>query len=382
MKIALCTDFFFPIVGGISSHIAGLASELERRGNEVVIISKYMNNAPKNFQQIKSRRVIYTKPLASIPILLMPPIPSEMKKVFIKEKFDIIHAHHAFTPTSLLSIHIAKKLGIPAILTNHTTFLVYDREKIWVPLSYILYPFRKYINEADLIIAVSNSATNSIRHFTRDDKIVIVPNGVDVNFFNSDHNFSNKATYQAYDDPIILYVGRLVYCKGIHILVKAMPYILKDFPNTHLIIVGEGYMKKPIELFVKNLKLEKNVSLIGFVPYEELPNLYSLSHVFVLPSLHCESFGITLLEAMASGKPVVASKIGGIPEIIENEKTGLLFKRGDAMDLASKVLNILNNHNFAQTLACNAQKLVMKKYDWSIIVDKIETLYEYILSIY
>lgn len=377
MKIALCTDYFYPRIGGISSHIAGLASELERRHHEVVILTKF-NKSNKRYSI--TEKVIYLKPSIPIPVILVPPKIANIREALEQGKFDIVHAHHAFTPTSLLSISAAKKIGIPAVLTNHTIFLAPDQKSLWAPMSYVLYPLRSYINNANSITAVSQIAADFIGHFTKRRRIVVVPNGTDPDRFGSKSCIANETTNEVSGEHIILYVGRLVYRKGIHILVKAMPLILRELPDAQLLIAGEGIMENFIKLLIKSLDLEDHVTLLGFVPDEKLPDLYRLSRVFVMPSLYCESFGITLLEAMASRKPVVASNVGGVPEVIEDEVTGLLFKKGDERDLADCVLRILNEHCFALELAERARRSVENNFSWSSIAYKLECLYEELLA--
>jgi len=105
LRVALCTDYFYPHVGGVQSHVAGLASELERRGHEVTILAKQVKTKLSNDSlQILSKRIIYLEPVFPVPIILIPPKLAEVREVIRKGRFDIVHAHHAFTPTSLLSI--------------------------------------------------------------------------------------------------------------------------------------------------------------------------------------------------------------------------------------------------------------------------------------
>jgi len=378
LRVALCTDYFYPHVGGVQSHVAGLASELERRGHEVTILAKQVKTKLSNDSlQILSKRIIYLEPVFPVPIILIPPKLAEVREVIRKGRFDIVHAHHAFTPTSLLSISAAEKLRIPSILTNHTIFLASNAKYVWVPASYILYPYRRYINKASLITAVSRAAAKFIGHFTEEKKIVVVPNGVDVERFASTEK--DTPPYLS-EKPIILYVGRLAYRKGLQVLVSAMPFVLKEFPYAKLLIVGEGYMKCLVRMLIKSLDLDGKVKLLGFIPDEKLPDLYGLSSLFVLPSLYCESFGITLLEAMASGKPVVASNVGGIPEVVRDGITGLLFRRGDAYDLACNIIKVLSDHNLAESLAFNAKELVKKRCSWSAVAGKMEDIYEKTLN--
>jgi glycosyltransferase involved in cell wall biosynthesis len=379
LRVALCTDYFYPSIGGVQSHVAGLASELERRGHEVAILARQVRIDLLNGFLLTSqsrKKVIYVEPIFPLPIILVPPKPAKIREVISRGRFDIVHAHHAFTPTSLLSISSAEKLRVPSILTNHTIFLVSDVKHIWVPTSYILYPYRRYINKASLITAVSEAAAKFIEHFAKGKEIVVVPNGVDVERFT----LIVRKTISLLERPTILYVGRLVYRKGLHVLVRAMPFVLKEIPDAQLLIVGEGYMDSFLRMLIKSLNLEENVKMLGFIPDEKLSELYTSSHLFVLPSLYCESFGITLLEAMASGRPIVASNVGGIPEVVEDGVTGLLFRRGDAQDLADKIIKVLNDNKLAQTLAFNARKLVKERYSWTVIASKVEDLYEKTLN--
>jgi len=377
LKVALCTDYFYPRIGGVSSHIAGLASELERRHHEVVILTKF---AKSDTRYSIAGKVSYLNPSIPIPVILVPPKASDIREALERGKFDIVHAHHAFTPTSLLSISAARKIGIPAILTNHTIFLASHHKSLWVPTSYVLYPFRRCINKANLITAVSRTAADFIGHFTERGRIVVVPNGIDPNRFDSRSCAADEPTHEVGSEHIILYVGRLVYRKGIHVLVKAMPQILRKLPDAQLLIAGEGIMENYIKLLIKGLDLEDHVRLLGFVPNEKLPDLYGLSQVFVLPSLYCESFGITLLEAMASGKPIVASNVGGVPEVIEDEVTGLLFRKGDGRDLADDVFRIMNDRGLALELARKARRSVEDNFSWFVVADKMECLYEELLA--
>jgi len=379
MKIALCTDWFFPMSGGVQSHVVGLASELAKRGHEVVIITKEMNSIKGHPLVLNAEhiRLKQAKPMAPIPLIFVPPSLAELQGILKREDFDIVHAHHAFTPTSLMSVSSAKKLGIPTVLTNHSMFLLHDSDYFWTTMSYLLFPFRRYINKADKIIAVSQAAAEFIEHFTRRDKIVVIPNGVDITRFNPvNSTVPGSLPLSTPEKPIILYVGRLAYRKGIHVLLKAMPYILEAIPQTRLLIAGSGYMEGLIRLLVKSLNLEDHVELLGFVPDDELPSLYNLSDLFVLPSIYCESFGITLLEAMASGTPIVASETGGVPEVIENEVDGILFEKGNEIDLADAVVKVLSSPTLAEELAKNARKKVEERYSWTVVGEAIEEVYK------
>ena len=236
MKIALCSDWVYPSVGGVQSHIDGLASQLTILGHEVVIVSKDMNDGEDINPSYKTViREIKTKSIAPIKHVIVPPSREDLRKVMKKEKFDIVHAHHAFTPTALLSINVAKKLGIPAVLTNHSISIASSSDILWNSMSQILFPLKKYIDEADRIIAVSHAASEFIGRFTEGKKIIVIPNGVDVSKFSrSEYPDPGLIDPESLESPTLFSVGRLSFRKGFHLLIEAMPNILKKIPDAQL----------------------------------------------------------------------------------------------------------------------------------------------------
>ena len=363
MRITLCSDYFYPKIGGITTHIEGLAKALEERGHEVVIITKKakFDDRQHGLNVIRVNSFFNTSRVLDIPQI------SELEKKIKKFKPDIIHGHHAFSPISLLSIVIGKKLGIKTVLTNHSIQLLHDFDYLWKPTSYVLFPYKEYINNTDRIIAVSHAAAKFISHFTSK-KIEIIGNGINVNEFSPE--------VKTFDGKSVLFVGRFTYRKGIHILLEAFQKVKREVENAHLTLVGNGYFSSILNLLIKTLNLGKNVSIVGQVKKEKLIEIYQNSHVFVLPSLYGESFGIVLLEAMASKTPVIASDDGGIKEIIKDKKTGLIVKKGDVEELSEKIVELLLDQNLSKKISTTAFREV-KKYDWKKIVKRIEAVYKW-----
>ncbi len=362
MKIALCSDYFYPKIGGITTHIEGLAKALEERGHEVVIITKKakFNDKRHGLNVIRVNSFFNTSGVLDIPQT------SELEKKIKEFKPDIIHGHHAFSPISLFSIAIGKKLGIKTVLTNHSIQFLYDFDYLWKPTSYVLFPYRKYINDADRIIAVSRAAAKFISHFTSK-KVKIIENGINVD------EFSPK--FKTFDGKSVLFVGRFVHRKGIHILLEAFQKVKEEVEDAHLTLVGDGYFSSIVNLLVKAFNLDKSVSIVGQAKKEKVIKLYQNSHVFVLPSIYGESFGIVLLEAMASKTPVIASDDGGIKEIIKNGKTGFIVEKGDVEKLSEKITKLLLDQKLSKKISTAAFREV-KKYDWKKIVKKIEAVYK------
>ena len=371
----MCSDWVYPSVGGVQSHIDGLATHLTGLGHEVVIVSKELNNEEIGGSQ-NSVREVKTRSVGPFEHAIVPPRREDLLKIMRRERFDIVHAHHAFTPTALLSIHTAKSLGIPTVLTNHSISVASSSDMLWNPMSHILFPLKRYIDEADRIIAVSNAASEFIGRFTENKNIIVIPNGVEVSRFSQDEYPDPGLIPREYNEsPILFTVGRLSFRKGFHLIIEAMPSILSEHPDTQLYIAGSGYMQTFLEGLSTSLGLNDNIHFLGYVPDEALPWLYRNSDAFIFPSITAESFGITLIEAMSARRPVVASRIGGVPEIIEDGKNGLLFNPWDSKALAEKTNKVLSDDTYSEMLGRNAYESVEKKFSWSVITRQIEQVY-------
>ncbi|MCX8179840.1 MAG: glycosyltransferase family 4 protein [Thermofilaceae archaeon] len=366
MKVVLCSDYFYPKLGGITTHVEYLAKSLEKRGHEVVVLTK----KAEFDDRIHGLNVVRVGSLFNSSNPLDVPNTSEIEYFFSGFKPDVVHSHHAFSPLSLFAISVAKKLGIATVLTTHSIQFMYDFDLLWRPSSYVLYPIRQMINEADRIIAVSRAAKTFIRYFTRKD-VTVIPNGVCVNEF--------ALSRKLYDGRSILFVGRLVYRKGVHLLLDLMQHVLHEVPEANLTVAGAGYLAKPLRYLAKTRGLREKVTLVLKPERQELIELYRRSNVFVMPSIYGESFGIVLLEAMASKTPIVAINQGGIGEVVKHGETGFLVNKGEVETMAHHVARLLRDRGLAKLIADKAYKEV-RRYDWSVIVRRIEKVYEDVLG--
>jgi glycosyltransferase involved in cell wall biosynthesis len=219
--------------------------------------------------------------------------------------------------------------------------------------------------------AYTRDLTVSINHLPGKN-IHIIPMGVDQQRF---HKKNQISLGKSCDVPIILSVGRLVERKGLKYLIRAMEQVIKAYPDARLLIGGDGPEKEHLMNESRRLNLEKSVEFLGFISNEEIPKIYSSADIFVLPSIvtqsgDTEGLGVVLLEAMASGVPVIGSEIGGITDIIEDGKTGLFVKAGDPDDLAKKILFILSNKDIRENLSREAMNLIDQKFSWDIVTSQ------------
>ncbi|MDH7477058.1 MAG: glycosyltransferase family 4 protein, partial [Candidatus Bathyarchaeota archaeon] len=215
------------------------------------------------------------------------------------------------------------------------------------------------------------------------DKLIMIPNGVEAETYTKiEHedlsNFRSK--FALPEEKIVLFVGRLVYEKGVHVLINAVPKVLEKV-NAKFVIVGNGYMKEQLSNIVKNMGLAHKVHFTGFMDDETLRKLQKCADVSVVPSLF-EPFGIVAIEAMAAKSPVVVSDTGGLSEIVEHGVTGVKVYANNPESLTWGITKVLLDGNFAKMIKENAYKKVQEKYNWNKIAQQTKATYEMILGEY
>jgi len=211
----------------------------------------------------------------------------------------------------------------------------------------------------------------------------MVPNGVDVEPYGKVENedlSSFRSKFAMPDEKIVLFVGRLVYEKGVHVLVNAIPKVLEKV-NAKFVVVGNGYMKEQLSNIINYMGLAQKVIFTGFVDDETLRKLQKCADVSVVPSLF-EPFGIVALEAMAAKSPVVVSDTGGLSEIVEHDVTGVKVFPDNPESLAWGITRVLTDEDHAKWLRENAYKRVREKYNWNLIAQQTKDVYETVLKEY
>ncbi len=229
-----------------------------------------------------------------------------------------------------------------------------------------------WIMKAGKLLCISAEMPHVLSKYYKFDfhGIIQQPNPVDVDLFKPDWNSENGR------DPIILYVGRLEFRKGVHVFIRAIPEILKEFPGARFIFIGKDDGIKPYLLRkIKEFDCEKNTVFFDYLPHNALPGYYQKSSLCVIPSLW-ENFPYTCLEAMACGRPVVASCVGGITEIVENGINGVLVPPGSVKELAQAIIEVLRNKTFADKLGKAASELINEKFNRFKIVEESIKIYQ------
>jgi len=237
--------------------------------------------------------------------------------------------------------------------------------------------FRRIFTSADFIQAISNYLADWARSMGAKCPIEIVPNGVDLKKFQIP-NSKFQINFKLPNDKIIITTSRLVKKNAVGDMIEAMQYLPE---NVKFLILGDGPLESDLKLKIKNLKLENRVFFLGYIDHKEIPKYLHSSDIFIRPSLS-EGMGISFIEAMAAGIPVITTPVGGIPDFLCDPSnssgqapTGLFCEVNNPRSIAEKVKMYLENNELREKIIANAQKMVLEKYDWNLIVSKMRNIF-------
>ena len=370
MKIGLVSPYDYSFPGGVVNHISHLAHSLILLGHEVKIMAPCTKDGTRYFEENitavgRPLPVPYGGSVARIP--LSPWLPTQVRKILHKEKFDILHLHEPFTPMlSLSAISQSCCLNVGTFHACHNKARGYGMFK---PL------LKRYLAKLDCKITVSKPAMDFVsKYFPGDYRII--PNGIDIERFSPDGSYRENFV----DGKLnILFVGRLEKRKGLECLIHACAIVKKHFSKFRLIVVGPGTRLRPgYQELARDLQFD-DIVFTDFVSHEELPEYYRTADIFCSPATGGESFGIVLLEAMACGKPVVASNIEGYASVLNHNEEGLLVPVGDRDALAQALLALLNDQSLRQQMGTKGMAKA-EKYSWVNVTQQVMNCYTSLLS--
>ncbi|MCK4830518.1 glycosyltransferase family 4 protein, partial [bacterium] len=279
---------------------------------------------------------------------------------------DIVHALGSFPPLS--TVAMLDRNEYPTVMTLYGI----ATEELTKHLTSMLYAlYERYIySKIPNIIVPGVSIKNLISNNTSS-KIYVVPHGIEYDKIQEIQPHLN-------DEPDTFYIGNLVKGKGVDTLLKAISEVLKSIPDLRVCIAGAGPEEGIFKTIVKKLNLGGHVKFFGFISENEKYQYYKASKIVVIPS-RWDVSPITLYEAMASGKPVVASNIGGIPDLIDDGKTGFLFDPENVEDLSKKIIRLLTDEELRVVMGRAAREKA-RQYDWSNIADSTVEIYKEVIA--
>lgn len=401
MRIAVFSDTFYPKIDGIVTFILSSIDYLSKKGHKIAIFCpKYKQEGDRKFGKNIEIYRFFSMPLLTYKEVKIVFI--NMKKLFdVLEKFkpDIIHIN---TPGSIgiAGARCAGKLGIPLIGTYHTLiseqmsyispmnllginwllsklgkkdmstlkFLKKEESKSFLKKLGWYYSLKVY-NYCDVIAAPSKAITSLLKKRNVKGKAIFLSNGIDLKDFRA------KKKYERRNGLLLIHIGRISYEKSVDVVIKAVALAMKKSKEKIILnIGGSGPALKPLRKLVKDLGADSNIHLIGWVSGEELKNLYKKADAFITAST-METQGIVILEAMATGLPIIGVRKYAIPDIVEDNYNGFLAKPYDEADLSKAILKMLNNKSKLEYYGKNSLEIA-RKHELENCMRKLEMTYK------
>ena len=361
-----------PYLSGVSEHVHHLALELQHLGHTVRILTTRFtgnNDADPGIPVTRLGRAVLipiNRSYATLPSGLGVPIQAPW---FIRcHRFNVIHCHGVFPPDIAYWALIGTR--VPAVVTFHTLGKL--------PPESLLRKFRTLFaglnRRISARIAVSQAGAEFARRLFPGDYHVI-PNGVDLDRFRQDVPVPEMMRDGR---PTVLYVGRFDERKGLPVLLRAMPRVIAAVPSVRLIAVGGGVLETECRRLARESGIADHVHFPGRASHDELPGYYAGCTVFCSPATGGEAMGIVLIEAMAAGRPVVASDIEGYNEVVTTELDGLLVPAGDPVALSAALSRMLRSAELRAALSSRARKRA-GEFAWPGIARRVERVYQQVL---
>lgn len=366
MKIGIVCPYNLSMPGGVAQHIFAQAAELRSRGYKVKIITP----KPRGKLLIDDPDVIFVGVSARIKTpqhtstdISISVSADDIDKMLETEKFDVIHMHEPLVP--MLARQMLPRVTCPVVGTFHAAL---PETVIAKSIAGSISPYVKSIlKHLQAITAVSPAATSYISSFVDIDEIAMIPNGVDLKKYHM-----SKGKDKERKD--ILYVGRLEKRKGVKYLIQAFAELLKVMPEVRLTIAGDGPDREKLIRYAEELDVQDSINFLGFITDEKKQNLLREAALFVSAALYGESFGIVLVEAMASGTPTIGGDNSGYAFVLQGRGALGLVKPEDSELFANRMAVFLTDMKLRvlwQEWATNE----VKKYSYKSIVDSYEKIY-------
>lgn len=387
--LQVCQKFHHSVASGSTRVAYCISKELDRKGHLVVVYTsdmrdKYtrMDNGVEEINGVKVHRfrsigTIFTRELK---MLVTPKIITNLNNK--SHSFDVIHMHEYRSFQNVIVHHYAKKYGVPYVLQAHGSLpRIMSKQKLkWI--YDVLFGYR-LLKDVSKVIALSQTEADQYKIMgVPEEKITIIPNGIDLSKYS---NLPPRGCFRKKFDigdneKIVLYLGRIHRIKGIDILVEAFENIVRELNNIRLVIVGpdDGCLDE-IKFMIETKNMKDKVLITGPLYGKDKLESYVDADVYVLPSRY-ETFPMTILEAYSCGKPVIASRVGALSDIITDGVTGLLFEPENIDQLTESLLSLLEDNTRAEQMGVKGKHLVKEKFNIEMIVDKIKELYIQIIE--
>ena len=372
-KILLVTNDLGPRAGGIESFVLGLLERVEK--NSVVILTSTQKNYKEFDRELFDKYgAIVIRDRSKI-LLPTPRVAGKAAKILTEHQSTTVW-FGAAAPLALMAKRL-RKAGAKNIVA-----LTHGHEVWWAKLPIFRSAIAKIARDVDSLTYLGEFTKNAMLPVIADaSKLVKIAPGIDVNHFSPsaiDKNLVEK--YRLENRRVIVSVGRLVHRKGQDKLIEAMPAILKRYPDTVLLLVGQGPIKSMLDKLIRHHSLENNVIFTGRIQFKDLPKYIQLGEIFAMPSrdrffgLEVEGLGIVYLEASACGVPVIVGRSGGAPDAVVENETGLIVDGTKPSEIADAVCHLLGDKKLAKQMGEKGRDWVVANWRWEIWSNKFNAL--------
>jgi len=375
MKILQVSPDFYPFIGGQERYVQCLGRALVKLGHEVVVFTS-------NFPRGKKHEVIDGIKVYRFDMLSRPlgnPITPGIVSALIKKcgEFDVIHVHNEHSFASNICVLVKNYFKMSLIVSCHGQLRFDNPFKNLIERIYSKTLGVMVFKKADRIIAISSLDKEYISSLgISPDKISVIPNGVDLSKYPNPMHLRPR-DFDFVGKHVVLFVGPIIRRKGPHILIQAIPKIVKDFLDVVFLFVGEGNFREEAERLARRLHLEKWIHFTGRISDLKLAHAYQRSDIFVLPSFS-EALSYSILDACVFSKPVVSTLTPCVAEYLVNN--ALLVPPGDVDALTSAIKLLLTDEKLAKKLGENGRRLVEARFTWDAVVKRILQVYNEVMS--
>jgi phosphatidylinositol alpha-mannosyltransferase len=367
LRIALVAEDYYPQRGGVPEHVHHLTAELNKRGHHATIVTSHMRHEgpdPEYVRRVGTSLVIYANGGVSR-ITAGWRLTERLAELFRQERFDVVHVHGGLAPTfGILAPRAALRAGIPVVATFHSWFP--KSIGLSIGFSLVRRPLQTLLDKHAAAIAVGPAAVEAhSRFFTADWQII--PNGVDTEYFSPDGRATPSAPPRA---PRLLYFHRLEPRNHLGTLLGAMPTILERYPEAELIVAGDGPWRPYYERLAR--RFGSSVTFLGRI--EDRSDRYRSADLYLCPTMRA-GFGITLLEAMACGTPMVLADNSGFRSVVGDSNAAVFLPYDDAAAWGRTVVSLLADPDRRREMAAAGLARV-QRYAWPRVTDEILEVYQ------
>ena len=384
MKIVMLSPYFYPHTGGTEKYVRDLSTAMIKEGHEVTVITNNLpkdKNAPAHETLPEGIKVIR---LDAVDLFSYLPTSFGQFNLKMLEGFDIVHVH---VPAFSFLRSVVGKVKQPVVVTYHCDVTISEKY-FGVPVPSWSVPIFESSNNvyARTLLAKADAIYNTTETYAETSPVLkhLPHKSIPIGYFYDKVDETQRKigmTPDKKNSRQLLFLGRLAGNKGCDYLVKAMPRVLEKFPDTKLIICGDGEEKAHILDLITQFGIGSSITFLGTATFEKLVELYYTSIAYIFPSINrLEAFGIVQLEAMANYTAVISSDIPGPNAVMEVGRSGLLVPKQDPEALAKAIISILSDPEKAKAMGKRGRELVETKYNWKTIVKQVEGVYKEALA--